>query len=130
MVKIVKCSEKYWEFVRILRMDDRVINGFIQKTFISKEDQIKYMSKYNDNYYIALFEEIPVGFVGVIEDDIRICTHPDYQNKGIGKIMLEYIKNIFPNAFGKIKINNNSSKKLFESCGFKQAYIIYTKNEC
>jgi GNAT superfamily N-acetyltransferase len=129
MVELVKCSEKYWEFVRNLRMDERVVDGFIQKVFISKADQIKYMSKYNDNYYIALFKEMPVGFAGVIDDDIRICTHPDHQNKGFGKFMLQQIKDLFPNAFGKVKINNESSKNLFESCGFKPTYIIYTKNE-
>jgi ribosomal protein S18 acetylase RimI-like enzyme len=129
MVELVKCSREYWEFVRTLRMDERVVDGFIQKTYITEEAQIKYMSKYNDNYYICLCDGVPAGFVGSIEDDIRVCTHPDYQNRGIGKFMIDGIMKIFPNAFGKVKINNELSKKLFESCGFKPAYIIYNKHE-
>jgi len=129
MVTFVKCSEKYWNFVRQLRMDERVVDGFIKNVFISIEDQIKYMSKYNDCYYIALVEGNPAGFIGVIENDIRICTHPEYQNKGIGKFMLKNIMNLFPSAFGKVKFDNKLSKKLFESCGYIPTYIIYTKNE-
>lgn len=125
MVNFVKCCEKYWDFIRLLRMDSRVSNGFIQQAYISVDDQKKYMAKYNENYYIALVDNIPAGYIGVIDDDIRICTHPEYQNKGIGKIMLKNIKKIFPNAYGKIKITNEASKQLFESCGFTPTYIIY-----
>ena len=31
----------------------------------------------------------------------------------------------FPNAFGKVKIENEASKKLFTSVGFKEKFIIY-----
>ena len=39
----------------------------------------------------------------MIEDDIRICTHPDYQKRGVGKFMLEEAYKIWPNAHAKIK---------------------------
>jgi hypothetical protein len=39
--------------------------------------------------------------------------------------MLNYIIDKFPNSFAKIKIDNESSVKSFESCGFtKQFYIL------
>lgn len=128
-LKLVNCEEKYWDFIRTLRMNESVVNGFITNIFISVEDQKKYMLKYNNNYYIAILDEQPVGFVGVIDDDIRICTHPDFQKNGIGKFMLSSISKLIPTAFGKIKINNESSKKLFESCGFIPKYLIYTNEK-
>ena len=60
----------------------------------------------------------PVGYFGVIKNDIRICVHPDHQKKGVGKFLVNSCYKIWPNAFAKIKVNNESSKKLFESCGF------------
>ena len=128
-LKLVKCEEKYWNFVRELRMNKNVVDGFIENIFISIEDQKKYMSKYNNNYYIALLNNEPVGFIGVIEDDIRICTHPDFQKIGVGKFMLNSIAKLIPTAFGKIKINNEASKKLFESCGFVPKFLIYTNEK-
>jgi hypothetical protein len=37
---IVECTKEYWEFVRKLRMDGRVIDGFLQTTPITEEQQI------------------------------------------------------------------------------------------
>lgn len=128
-MKLVECEEKYWEFVRLLRMDKRVIDGFIKTEYITEEMQKKYMKKNSFFFRIALMSNEPVGFVGVIDDDIRICTHPDHQNKGIGKFMVENIKNIWPKAFAKVKINNKKSLRLFESCGFKVKYFILETDE-
>ena len=127
MVKIIKCEKQYWNFVRELRMNQDVVSGFIQTSEITEEDQIKYMTKNCDNFLVALFDDEPAGFVGVIDNDIRVCTHPKFQNKGIGKIMIKTILEQFPEAFAKIKINNIASEKLFESCGFVPSFTIYTK---
>lgn len=124
-MKLVDCSNKYWEFVRILRNDERVLDGFIESIYITKEMQKNYMEKYSNFYRIAIIDNIPIGYVGVIENDIRICTHPDYQGKGVGKFMLTKIMNIFPAAYGKVKINNEASKKLFSSSGFTEKFIIF-----
>ncbi len=73
-MELVECTSEYWEFVRTLRMDERVVNGFIQNVEITYDQQVKYMSKYSHCYRIALINKTPAGFVGVIEDDIRVCT--------------------------------------------------------
>lgn len=126
-MKLVECSEQYWEFVRELRLNPKVISGFIETTHITEEDQKKYMKKFSESYRVCLFEDKPVGYVGVIEDDIRICTHPDFQHKGIGKFMITEIMKIFPNAFAKIKIDNEISLKFFESLGFEKKFYILKK---
>ena len=135
-MELVNCNQEYWEFVRKLRNDKRVVDGFIESTHITSEMQVNYMTKYSDCYRIALIQThtgdsiitTPAGFVGVIEDDIRICTHPDFQGMGIGKFMLTEIMKIFPTAYGKVKINNEASKKLFLKAGCKEKFIIYESN--
>ena len=124
-MELVDCIEKYWEFIRILRNDKRVLDGFIESTYITKEMQLSYMKKYSQFYRVALINNQPCGYIGVINDDIRICTHPNFQGKGVGKLMLREILKIFTNAFGKVKIENEASRKLFTSVGFKEKFIIY-----
>lgn len=126
-MKLVECTEDYWEFVRVLRLDERVIDGFIKTDTITTEMQKEYMKKYSKDYRIALFEDKPAGFIGVIDNDIRICTHPNFQRKGVGKFMVQNCMEIWPEAFAKIKLNNIASIKFFESCGFKKKYYILEK---
>lgn len=126
--KLVNCTTEYWEFVRILRNNPLVQDGFIEHIEISEEQQISYMNKYSNCYRIATLDDVPIGYVGVIDNDIRICTHPDYQKLGVGKFMLTEIIKQFPTAYGKVKITNEASKQLFKSIGFTETFIIYTKN--
>lgn len=126
-MELVNCTKEYWEFVRVLRMDDRVVSGFIQTSGITPSQQIEYMTKYADHYRIALVDGIPAGFVGVIDDDIRVCTHPDFQKIGLGKFMITECMKIWPTAFAKVKLDNLASIKLFESCGFSKKFYILTR---
>ena len=126
-MKLVKCTEEYWEFVRLLRLDERVIDGFIKTDTITPEMQKVYMNKFAEDYRIALFENTPAGYIGVIDNEIRICTHPDFQRKGVGKFMVQNCMDMWSEAFAKIKINNSASIKFFDSCGFKTKYYILKK---
>lgn len=123
-MELIKCSEKYWEFIRILRTDKRVLCGFIKNTEITPKIQKEYMKKYEDCYRVALIGRMPAGFVGVIGNDIRVCTHPDFQGKGVAKFMINECMKIWPNATAKIKIDNIASIKAFEKSGFKKKYYI------
>jgi ribosomal protein S18 acetylase RimI-like enzyme len=110
-------------------MDKSVASGFIEKAKISKSMQQQYMKIYSDNFKIALADNSPAGYIGVIDNDIRVCTSPDYQGQGIGKFMVNECMKIWPNAFAKIKTDNNASLKLFESCGFTTKLYILTKDQ-
>ena len=126
-LKLIDCSPEYWEFVRILRMDDRVIDGFIQTTPITKGEQAQYMGKHSQFYRIALLDGNPAGYVGVIDDDIRVCTDPAHQHKGVGKFMIEECIKIWPTAYAKVKIGNTASLNLFKACGFEEKFVILKK---
>ena len=85
------------------------------------------MEKYGTMYYICLVDDEPAGFVGVIDKDIRVATHPSFQQKGVGKFMINELMKKCPQAFAKVKIENKASLKLFESCGFKKKFYILEK---
>jgi GNAT superfamily N-acetyltransferase len=125
VMELVACTQEYWEFVRLLRLDPLVSAGFIETKQIAPDDQIKYMQVHQHEYRVALIEGTPVGYVGVIDEDIRICTHPKAQGKGVGKFMLSEMQKFWPTAHAKIKHDNTKSKLLFESAGFE----LYTSDE-
>ena len=115
-MELIPITPEYYEFVRLLRMDPRVTGGFIREADITPEEQEVYMEKYSNNYHVCLSYNEPVGYIGVINNDIRVCTHPDHSKKGVGKYMLKQIMELYPRATGKIKTNNTSSIRLFEAC--------------
>ena len=122
MIEIVKNEEKYWEFIRLLRIDDEVQDGFIEVVSITPEQQISYMKNYNDNYLICLVDDKPAGFVGEIDGDIRVATHLSFQGRGIGTFMINEFMKIRPNSYAKVKVDNKASLSLFKKCGFHIKY--------
>ena len=124
MFTLEENERKYWEFIRNLRNDSRVKRGFIQQRHICCGEHEHYMKKEGKKYYICLDKETPVGYIGVIERDIRVATHPDHQKKGVAKFMVEELMKKHPESFAKVKIENEASLRLFESCGFKKKYFI------
>jgi len=128
-LKLVKNDPQYWEFIRKLRNMDGVRQGFVQQSEIDPVDQARYMLKYNDNFWICLDNRTPVGYVGVIDNDIRVATHPDAQGKGVGSFMIDEIMKLNPFAQAKVKLENEASLRLFEKCGFKKKYYLLEKDE-
>jgi ribosomal protein S18 acetylase RimI-like enzyme len=124
MFDLVRNDPKYWDFIRTLRNNPNVQSGFIEVGNITKIQQDAYMAKHSDEYFICLYDDNPVGFVGVVEDDIRVCTHPDHQRMGVGLFMIEEIRRLYPQAFAKVKIDNISSLRMFEKAGYELKYYI------
>ncbi len=126
-MELIKNKKQYWEFIRNLRNHDEVKTGFIQQGNISEVIHESHMSLFGECYYICLIKEKPAGYVGVIDRDIRVATHPDFQGKGVGKFMINQLMEMHSDAFAKVKIDNEASMKLFEACGFKKKYYILEK---
>tara|TARA_R100000152_G_C6779761_1_gene211724 strand:- start:3581 stop:3964 length:384 start_codon:yes stop_codon:yes gene_type:complete len=127
VIEVVDNELKYWDFIRTLRNDPRVQGGFIEFVHITYEQQYKYMKEYNDNYVVALCDGEPAGYAGSIENDIRVCVHPDFQKRGVGEALIESLMERFPNSYARVKIENSASKSLFEKCGFSEKYWIMEK---
>ena len=127
MVKVVNNDPKYYDFIRLLRSVPRVQDGFIEVVNITKDQQDKYMRKHRSKYIVALYNDEPAGFAGSLDNDIRVCVHPDYQGKGIGKVLITELMERFPDSFAKVKIENEASRNLFESCGFQIKYWLMEK---
>mgnify|MGYP000532444340 CR=1 FL=1 len=123
----VENEEKYWEFIRKLRTNEEVIQGFVQQGDINPEQQEIYMKKYGHMYYICILDDKPVGFIGVIDRDIRVATHPDFQKRGVGKFMINELMKLHPDSLAKVKVDNQASLRLFESCGFTKKFYLLEK---
>jgi GNAT superfamily N-acetyltransferase len=113
---LIPITEKYYEFVRFLRTHPDNKGGFLEDASITEGQQKEYMKKHGENYFVALLYDEPVGYVGVIDNDIRICTHPMHHGKGVGKFMLSEIVKLYPQATGRILKDNVASRKLFDFC--------------
>ena len=72
--KLVKNDKQYWEFIRELRNHPDVKTGFIEQEHIDKFDHALYMQRLGSSFYICLIDETPAGYVGVIQNDIRVAT--------------------------------------------------------
>ena len=119
VMKLVPNEPKYWEFIRSLRSNPIIQTGFVDQVQISYEQQKDYMKKYNDNYYICINAfNSPIGFIGEIDDDIRIAVVLEAQRSGVGKFMVIELMKLRPDSYAKVKYDNIASKKLFECCGF------------
>ena len=126
-MELVKNEPKYWEFIRQLRNMDGVREGFIQQKIISKEHHIEYMKKNSTFFYILLDNDVPICYIGNIDNDIRVATHPDHQGKGAATFALNELMKLHPDAIAKVKIENKASLRLFEKCGFKKKYYLLEK---
>jgi len=124
---LVKNEEKYWEFIRNLRNMNGVRQGFIRQDHIEEEQQKNYMSEYGKYFYICLADGNPAGYVGVIDNDIRVATHPDFQGMGVGSFMINEIHQLHPTAQAKVKVVNIASFSLFVKNGYKVQYYILEK---
>ena len=126
-MKLVQNEKKYWEYIRVLRNEEGVKEGFVQQKHISKFEHFKFMLKYGKFYYICLEADSPVGFVGQINGDIRVAVEPGHQGKGIGKFMINELMKKHPQSYAKVKLTNQESLGLFKNCGFKEKYYILEK---
>ena len=124
---LVQNKKEYWDFIRDLRNHEDVKVGFVQQQHIEKSVHQSHMSLFGECYYVCLIENLPAGYVGVIDRDIRVATHPDFQGRGVGKFMINQLMEMHSDAFAKVKLENEASIKLFEACGFKKKYYILEK---
>lgn len=128
-MKLVNCNSDYWEFIRELRTNEKNSIWFYTQPEITSEEQKNYMSENSYKYKICLMEDIPVGYIGLInENEITYCVKPEYKNLGIGTFMVqEFMKN-YDELVAYVLPENQSSCKVFEKLGFEK-HIYYKFNK-
>lgn len=121
-MKLVKNTEKYYMEIYRLRTAPENLKGFVNKSSFTSEDHLKYMRKYGSNYYILLNRnDIPVGFIGDVNEDIRLAVTPSKHGKGYGLFMLKKFIEISDKKKlkAKVLIDNMASMRIFEKAGFR-----------
>jgi len=121
-IRPVTLNTKEWS--EILNIRNLTSHGFGNTEQIDSETHFYFMKENYHDYIVAEMKDEIVGFGGVVKDDIRVAVHPDYQKLGIGKSIISYLSIKYPKAFAKVKIDNEASLKLFESCGFKKTWYV------
>ena len=126
-LELVPISAEFFEFVRRLRTDSRDASSFVDNTEITVQNQIEYMNRHLQDYFICLRQKVPVGFIGVVQNDIRLAVDHEFRNRGVASFMVNEISKLYPDAQAKIKTSNVASIALFESAGFECQFYIYKK---
>ena len=123
-LELVLCTEEYWEFVRLLRMNPINQEGFFTQANITSEQQKEFMSHNWSKYKICLVDNEPAGYIGLLHGhEITYCVHPDFHGKGIGTFMIKNFSKLFSNIDAFVKVDNIASQKVFEKLGWeKQIY--------
>ena len=126
-LKFVRNEKKYWDFIRNLRNNLNKSGAFIQDIHITEEMQNSYMATNNDCFFVCLSNERPAGYIGVVDNDIRVAVNPTMSGQGVGTFMLEELKKYFPNATARVLAGNDASFKLFEKSGFKLRWYYFER---
>lgn len=116
-----------FEFIRNLRNDPRNSAAFIKAEYITRESHLRYMQDHKFDYFVCFRDNLPVGFIGVVNNDIRLAVDFEFRNQGVANFMVREIMKIFPEATAKVKISNSASIALFDSLDFEKKFIVFEK---
>lgn len=122
--EIVENDRAHWEFVRQLRNNEQVKGGFINQEHISESAHRDYMMEHSDDYYLCKVDGELAGYVGVVDGDIRVATHPKFQRMGVAEFMIGFISELKPKAVAKVKVENEASLGLFAKAGYEIKYYL------
>jgi len=103
---------------------DSTIKGH---SFIPKQYWIDIYEKVKNQYIPAsetyVYEEDGViqGFISILENNFigALFIHVDYQNKGIGRKLIEYVKDKYFELQLAVYKNNETAVKFYTNNGFK-----------
>ncbi len=128
ILEMVPNFSKYWYFIRDVRFHPRNLYGYVYNNPVSDDQQWEYMKGHHMNYWVCIADGEPAGFVGIIEGDLRIGVHPNYQRKGIGTFMMrQFIKRRTENFTVRVKVNNEISLAFFRGLEYVPEFVLLNK---
>lgn len=126
---ILKSVDKSdWNFIYELRTNPSHKNKFYSQNSFNLEEHYSYLSKQEQNskffHWIIVSENQNVGYIRILDNDISIMISEQYQNKGMGSQALGLVEKEaktlgMSKLIGRVLIDNESSKKIFEKNGYK-----------
>lgn len=90
------------------------------------EKLVKAMERY-ETVYSAWDGEKLVGLVAAMDDGIMtsyvhyLLVNPDYQHNGIGKTLMNMIKDTYKDYLRIVLVSYDSGIEFYHSCGFKES---------
>lgn len=135
-IEFKPCLPEYWEFVRLLRNNPNVQDGFIESANISFEQQQAFMEKNSKWYTIAAQGGEPKGYIGLIgpsRTEITMCVDPIHQGLGIGTELMQFAHDNIKGAWAKVLLTNRASLKavgrVFTCTCCVGEFMVFAKNE-
>jgi ribosomal protein S18 acetylase RimI-like enzyme len=88
--------------------------------FYEDQDYFRDRILMENDVWVVEMEERPVAFLAIREEFIdQLYVHPDYQNRGIGKALLDHARGLSPDHLWLYTLQINGNARLFyERQGF------------
>ena len=128
-LKLNPVMKNHWDFIMELRNDFYEKYFFEQNQPLTKIQHYEYMKKQasNPNFFqwiVVGNNDQLIGYIRILEHDINIMVHRNFQNKGFGTKILELVEDKakklgLKKLQAKVIHGNHSSKKIFEKNDFK-----------
>lgn len=127
-IKIREVQEKDIDFIFELRNNEEIRKYMFNTEPLIYEKHVTYWKNRigkKEPSYIIEKDEIKVGFVKLDHCNmekkyfVSIVMDQKEQSKGIGKLAIKEIMKRHDKIYAKIKPDNEKSKRMFESLGFK-----------
>lgn len=80
-----------------------------------------------ETVYTAWDDDRLIGLISAMDDGVMtayihyVLVHPDYQHKGIGKQLVEHVKNKYKDYLRIALIAYTDEVGFYQSCGFQKA---------
>lgn len=126
-LRMVENTPEYWQFIREVRFHPDNLYGYVYNNPISEDQQNRYMEKHHQEYLICCDGDVPVGFIGVVDDDLRLGVYPTHKRLGVGTFMVKQILEKMSDFKIRVKITNEISLSFFKSLGYTPEFYILEK---
>ena len=134
MLELRKVNVEDWDFILKIRNEEKYRMYFYEQKKISKEEHYEYLKKMstNSNFFnwIICYDSKDVGYIRILNEDISIMMDLEFNGKGLGTKALKLVENKarengIKKLVGKVMIDNEKSKKIFEKNDYKQLMYWY-----
>jgi RimJ/RimL family protein N-acetyltransferase len=129
-VNLRKATKNDWDFILLFRNNKKININFYTKNEneIKKQDHYDYLRKQEKNknflHWIISFNDLDVGYVRILKNDVSIMLDEKCQGNGIGTLALKELEKEakshgIKKLVGRIMIHNEQSRKIFEKNNYK-----------